>query len=214
MIDNKNHIVSKEFYKKVLNKAMREAGPKYTPGIEKGAPNLEISELVFAFEILGRTQRFYEYLQSLTDELKNNSNSDYCFSKMSEFKSNITKSRLKRLYENINKLIIRLKVASEKYSLIEDIDFNSIYSISKRCTKTIQDIRSLLYQKRTNEKTSDRDRLEKINNLIDVFREIYKIVDKIKNFCDGTEVRLANIPLLLLLGEAGIGKTHFLCDIA
>ena len=35
----------------------------------KISPNLEISELVFAFEILGRTQRFYEYLQSLTDEL-------------------------------------------------------------------------------------------------------------------------------------------------
>lgn len=67
------NVFTKDFYEKILNEAIHEAGPKYTPGLEKDAPNLEIEELVFAFEILGRTKKFYDYLKSLADELEKES---------------------------------------------------------------------------------------------------------------------------------------------
>ena len=52
------NVFPKDLYEKILNKAIHEAGPKYTPGLEKGAPNLEIKELIFTFDILGRTKIF------------------------------------------------------------------------------------------------------------------------------------------------------------
>jgi hypothetical protein len=40
-----DHVITKGFYEKVLSKAIHEAGPKYTPGPERDAPNLEIDEI-------------------------------------------------------------------------------------------------------------------------------------------------------------------------
>ncbi len=74
---------------KVLNKAIHEAGPKFTPGLEKDAPNLEIAELVFAFDILGRTRKFYEHLRSFAEELEKQSRLNYLISKISELKLGI-----------------------------------------------------------------------------------------------------------------------------
>jgi len=65
-------IFTKKYYEGVLNKAINEAGPKYTPGLEKNAPNLEIKELIFTFDILGRTKKFYEYLNTLSENLERN----------------------------------------------------------------------------------------------------------------------------------------------
>src|SRR3990170_7819933 len=101
---NIDHIIRRDFYEKVVSKAIHEAGPKYTPGLEKGAPNLEIEELVFAFDIMGRTRKFYEHLRSLAEELEKESRLNYSISKISEMKLDINMKSLQGFREGIENL--------------------------------------------------------------------------------------------------------------
>jgi hypothetical protein len=39
-------------------------------------------------------------------------------------------------------------------------------------------------------------------------------VEKLRDWCQRRATQLANVPALLLVGEAGMGKTHLLCDVA
>lgn len=45
-------------------------------------------------------------------------------------------------------------------------------------------------------------------------REVRRAVSDLVDFCADAEAVLANRPALLLVGEAGQGKTHLLCDVA
>lgn len=203
-----------DFFEKVINKAVHEAGPKYTPGLEKDAPNLEIEELMFSFEILGRTKKIYVYLKTLSEEIEEEGHLTYSISKISELKLDINRRQLKVFRENIENLKNLINTASEKHALEDDIDIKAVRLVSRKCLNTIGDIDSVLFRKRDSDKHKDKDEREAINHLIYTFRKLGEIVRKISDFSERSDVRLANNPFLLLLGEAGIGKTHFLCDIA
>ncbi|MDA8214222.1 MAG: ATP-binding protein [Nitrospiraceae bacterium] len=213
-MDNINPFITTKFYENILTNAIHEAGPKYTPGLEKGAPNLEIEELIFAFDILGRTRKFYEYLCSLAEELEKESRLNYSIAKITELKLGINKKCLEGFREDIENLKALITAASERHALNNDINIEGISLIARKCLNTIGDIDSILYRERDAEKPKDKDKIEAINHLIYTFRKLGDIVRRIKDFCDRPDVNLANNPFLLLLGEAGIGKTHFLCDIA
>jgi len=206
--------LTKEFYEKAINKAIHEAGPKYTPGLEKGAPNLEIEELIFAFEILGRTKKLYADLKTMAEELKKESRLEYSISKISELKLSINNKSLKRFREGIESLKALMNAASKEHALDEDIAIKDIKLVAWECLNAIVDIDSILYREHDADKPKDKDKTEAINHLIYTFRKLGEIVRRIKDFCDRPDACLANNPCLLLLGEAGIGKTHFLCDIA
>lgn len=205
---------TKDFYEKILNKTIQEAGPKYTPGLEKGAPNLEIEELIFTFEILGRTKKLYGYLKSLAEELEKESHLNYPIIKITELKLSINKKRLQGFREGIESLKAIMNSTSKGHALDEDIAFKDINLVARKCLNTIGDITSVLYREYDAEKPKDKDKAEVINHLIYTFRKLGDIVRRINDFCNRPDVDLANNPFLLLLGKAGIGKTHFLCDIA
>lgn len=205
---------TKDFFVKALSKAIHEAGPKYTPGLEKDAPNLEIEELVFAFDILGRTRKFYEHVRSLSAELEKESRLNYSIAKITELKLGIDKKRLKGLREDVENLKALLNAASETHALNKYIDVEDVNLTARKCLNTIGDIDSVLYREHDAEKPKDKNKTEAINHLIYTFRKLGEIVRGIKDFCDRPDAGLANNPFLLLMGEAGIGKTHFLCDIA
>jgi len=44
--------------------------------------------------------------------------------------------------------------------------------------------------------------------------ELARDLDDLEHFAQSDKARLANIPALLLVGEAGTGKTHLFCDVA
>lgn len=213
-MSNINHVITKEFCEQTLNNAIHEAGPKYTPGCEKGAPNLEIEELMFAFDILGRTKKLYAYLKTLVEELEKESHLNYSISKILELRLDINKKCLEGFREDIENLKTLINTASESHAINDGIDIDGIKLIVRKCLDAIGNIDSVLYRGHDTEKHKDKDKTEAINHLIYTFRKLGEIVLKIRAFCDRPDVSLANNPFLLLLGEAGIGKTHFLCDIA
>jgi hypothetical protein len=45
-------------------------------------------------------------------------------------------------------------------------------------------------------------------------RETSSCVREITKFCESQEAELANLPALMLVGDAGLGKTHLLCSVA
>lgn len=76
----------------------------------------------------------------------------------------------------------------------------------------ISNIKEALYFEK--QKSKDKDKIQNIDRLAYIFNKLNEAIYEISNFCNSPESRLVNEPYLLLLGEAGIGKTHFLCDIA
>src|SRR3990167_2142654 len=206
-MSNINHVITKEFCEQTLNNAIHEAGPKYTPGCEKGAPNLEIEELMFAFDILGRTKKLYAYLKTLVEELEKESHLNYSISKILELRLDINKKCLEGFREDIENLKTLINTASESHAINDGIDIDGIKLIVRKCLDAIGNIDSVLYRGHDTEKHKDKDKTEAINHLIYTFRKLGEIVLKIRAFCDRPDVSLANNPFLLLLGEAGIGKT-------
>jgi len=211
----KVNMLTRGFYEENLIKAIHEAGPRYTPGLEKGAPNLEIQELDFTFDILGRTHKFYKYVRSLAEELEKERLHKSSIAKIIGLKIGISNNRLQRLRRNIDNLKVLIKAASKRHRLDEDITYKEIRLLAWKCLNTISDVDSALYREhRDAEKPKGKDKTETTNHLIYTFRKLGEIVRRIKDFCDRSDAGLANNPFLLLIGKAGIGKTHFLCDIA
>jgi hypothetical protein len=44
--------------------------------------------------------------------------------------------------------------------------------------------------------------------------ELLKAISSIKEIIESSEAKLINVPVLLVLGEAGTGKSHLFCDVA
>ncbi len=168
---------------------------------------------MFAFDILGRTTKFYAYLKTLVEELEKESHLNYSISQILELRLDINKKCLEEFREDIENLKTLINVASESHTINDGID-DGIKLIVRKCSDAIDNVDSILNRKHDTEKHKDKDKTETINHLIFTFRKLGEILLKIRNFCDRPNVNLANNPFLLLLGEAGIGKTHFLCDIA
>lgn len=45
-------------------------------------------------------------------------------------------------------------------------------------------------------------------------RETFSCISEVLDFCASRDAALANLPALLLVGEAGLGKTHLVCSVA
>jgi hypothetical protein len=45
-------------------------------------------------------------------------------------------------------------------------------------------------------------------------REAFSCLGKVLVFCESKDASLANLPAMLLIGDAGLGKTHLMCSIA
>jgi hypothetical protein len=181
--------------------SIKSAGPRYTPQIEEGAPNLSIKYLLNALEILALTDKYKESLSGLVNELetvysKNLKLIEYPFRKIDFIQETI---------QSVRNLCVESPGKSN--TTIKKARINIQKSFDK-----LSNYRAKLFDSLDGLPRDSKDRIE-IDNKTDAVLNILNSLNPIVQFADSPSSKLIENNCLFITGEWGSGKTHFLCDI-
>lgn len=191
---------SEEWFQKQCRASIYDLGNRYTPELNF---ELEVSGI---FEGLGRTDNFKKEVTKRFDLL-------------------IIKGRkVLRGEPEIKKSIAKLESDfDELYALFESTDFlgtnkvptDTFHKLTTKTTKTTEEIRSfyLEAERKLQEEKNDSQFYHKYGHELRAVREFQYELSNFIQFLGSTSFELANNPILILDGEAGIGKSHMIADI-
>jgi hypothetical protein len=187
-----------------INRAtIKAAGPRYTPGSDAAAPNLQIQSLLDSIEALALSDSYRKSLSALMLALAEAWEHPTPFLKKSFVKK-------KRTPEGLINLLVKL--GSEKAGKSE-----RTLALTQQNAKSI-DIslrkhRESLWQRKSKiERGSDKERQvdSELHHLVNLVSAVSNIVA----FVNSPGFKLVQKNRMFIRGEWGTGKTHFLCDVA
>lgn len=206
-------IFTKKWFNKKIGLAVNQAGQRYSPKVNVSLP---INRVLHG---LGRTNEYYlefsELRQKFVKEWEETSLKRDFKAVGLPFKS------FDKLTDELNKIVPffdRVEKAG-----FEHVDFDAMEKIYKKAYKTLMALDSALRKAVENKKSANvNDRVssgtptssDRLQHFIYEVRKIQELIYKIGNIPKSDFAQASNKRALLLLGEAGIGKTHLLCDIA
>ncbi len=179
------------------------AGPRYTPGLEKDAPNLEIKELNTLFEYLAISEQALNEITSISNDL------------LEQYREN--KKEFSKLIRSFKSKPTRMATILNQLGTASDnrrkILINELKNISQNCNLAIQNELSQLYEqvRALKDHSDSKNTLEhKIYRL----RKFEDAIEAVFSLSDSLKINLLHQKKLLILGEWGTGKTHLLCDLS
>ncbi|MBW4604307.1 MAG: ATP-binding protein [Calothrix sp. FI2-JRJ7] len=191
------------------------AGARYTPEIHVDLPE------AWAFEGLGRTDKFFDRIQNLYGQLCRKLSQAKASTELEQKFPEIAQS-LNTLSKNALALVSALKQIDR--DTFTPINFShlaalaqQIGTVASECHELSRQAESLLEPKtaqatkNTYTRSPDKELLENVRHYV---FEVQKVVVEINKFATSDSTQAANQGALLFLGEAGTGKTHLFCDIA
>lgn len=191
----------------VNEKTIRSAGPRYTPGVDPAAPNIEIAYLVEALDALSLVDGWkvrVEYLAKAVSE-----SIEYRTHALARvFRRR--KTTPTRLIEQAKTLVQLQDPAAIKRSaalLRRDTRY-----VSARLRVGIEQLWNEIGELPEETQSSERNNLQSEARGLDNVLSAVQALDGYLSGTPGAFLRGANG--LLLLGSWGTGKTHLLCDIA
>ncbi|MBK8562701.1 MAG: ATP-binding protein [Saprospiraceae bacterium] len=182
-------------------------GGRYTPKINFSLPFLNFHD---GFT---RNQKFSNRINSIYEGI---------LEKRRRVHLNIEKDGLEEKISCLDNIISSFRKAYEEIDFfgVHRIPFDIIQNELKKVDEAVDAIFSLLYKWQRDIENAKREKGEKIdyhfppfNNELHSLRELSNALDTLKDFLDSEVCMLANAPYLLLIGPAGIGKSHTLADI-
>jgi len=204
IIEKLNHQLSwnpdKDWFENQCEKSIQDLGNRYTPKL-----NFELEQSKI-FDALGRTEKFEidvtEKIDNVITKGKKILKDDHEI-----------KDKVDNIKNNIDKL----------YLVFHETDFKGTSRIE---TNTIQEIASelnenansiydfyLSEERSIQSKTKDYGHYHKYGYELRNIREFIDEIHEFRNFIDSSDFELVNSPILILDGEAGIGKSHMLGDV-
>ncbi|MDJ0899804.1 MAG: hypothetical protein QNJ55_13440 [Xenococcus sp. MO_188.B8] len=190
---------SQNWFKTRVDEAVNNAGTRYTPELNVELPIAQI------FDGLGRTKAFFNRIKLIRGKIKKS------LSKVTNSKSDDPIQAAETKFQaKITQLLAKL------YDLdtvgVDEIDFASIrtlaselYFVTYDYIDVLRNIKSEQQQKSYSQNYDYRQ--HELN-------ELERAISSLKRLLESKATLLANISALLLLGKAGMGKTHLLCDVA
>ena len=186
--------LSSAWFEKHIDDAVSNAGLRYHPELNVELPIAKI------FDALGRTQRFYSELGRISKEIIKDTNYAVPRSTIRE-----AESEFNELNSTINVITGILRRASESEQ--KPIDFSKIHEFSEKAEETIHEIIAKL-------EGPHKERGNDFGNKIYHLRRLEEHLSKLKKCAKRDFCLVANTGALLIRGDAGVGKTHLLCDVA
>ncbi|AXG75196.1 ATP-binding protein [Flavobacterium arcticum] len=174
---------------------MKALGKRYTPEIHV---ELEISKI---FDGISRDEHFEKQITNLLDTLL------IRYGKI--YNKNEGEEKLLRVLEE-NIIEFRKLFDSNSFQGISTID----YSIFLESIKNISEASDKLYEFYTTIQNNNEGEKHsnKFGNEINRLNEFDSSLNALKSFFLSKTAKLSNLPILLIEGEAGIGKSHLLAD--
>lgn len=181
------------------------AGERYSAKINFELPIAEI------FDGLGRTNEFFKSLESHYFEIKGDLNKI-----ISNEILNLAKSECENLIQCVSQ--IRLHLLNKRESFSEDLNFEELSKLCSESYSLCEKIFDILEKKgeenQAKKKLNKSKEIEKYSYQKHYLWELKLKIRRFREHILKDECKLANIPALLLVGNAGMGKTHLFCDIA
>jgi hypothetical protein len=198
---------SDNWFKQKLEESISNLGKRYTPEINFDLPIAKV------FEGLSRDKYFKKLILSYLDDLLKKYNQAVSHVKADEVKDSVQK---------IDSLINEFRQSCDKidFEEISIIQHETFSSILESCKEVIENLIHKFYEldsKKKEETKSKKEYVSEANSFawdIDYFRKFSNSIYDFTKFLSGSIVGLSNNPVLILTGEAGIGKSHLLADIA
>lgn len=193
---------------RVNKRAIAAAGPRYSPGLDQRAPNLEIAYLEAALEALALAGGAIDRIGKAAEELAGT------VKRSRDFEARAFGRRLRP--SDVTALVPLLKATNDPGEI------RRVVMLMRRkaaAVKSTLDSRgqSLASQQRAHGSNTPADKEER-SRLDSEFDELNRVVDALdgltSNISGPEGSFLAGKNCLLLLGSWGTGKTHFLCDVA
>ena len=134
----------------------------------------------------------------------------------------VKREELENEATGLKKAIERFKTAylSITFSGVDFIPFEEITAKLECIEEAVGPISDLFYKWREEKENAKREKGEKIDyysrhysSELHGLRELSVVIDNFHAFLDSEVCKLANNPFLILIGPAGIGKSHTLADI-
>lgn len=202
----------------VARRTLAAAGPRYSPGLDPDAPNLEIRPLQQAASALTLGAGFRARAKELSRSLRAAYDRDhYLADRMFAGR----RLNLHRLADDLD-LAATIHSAGEVRQSVLGLR-RHLKAVRQRVaaaeSETYEGLRALEADK-PNEDTEEAKRArsqerERFQARLSALRRLDEPLGLIGDFADGREgALLTERNSILLLGEWGTGKTHFLCDFA
>jgi hypothetical protein len=203
---------SRHWFEKHLEQSINQAGPRYTSALNVELPVAEV------FDGLGRTPAFVNRAKVYARDLKRS------FEKLSpQNKDFYTEQEAAEFRKHFSELLLLLNEIT--YSVVTVFPWEKIKALNTRILRDSESIQDRLWEldKKSHEekKSSDtekqnphslrRSAYSEENNYLHRFLLEIK---KLSNYIESESVLVSNNPFLLVVGEAGKGKTHLFCDVA
>jgi len=200
---------SDTWFSKLVEESIVAASPRYTPEADVHLP---IARL---FDGLGRTDEFFNRIKIQLREVK----SAYWWVHLESLETELEQAG-RNLQETTEKLIAA--VIDVQPSAIDSLPWNSIaefaqsvYDFAEICDDKLQEAEERIHA--SSNKTLDKASDERVQKFRSVRSSVNRLLHKVWQFrqlIQSDEARLSTLPALLLVGEAGKGKSHLFCDIA
>ena len=190
-----------------LKESIKNLDKRYTPELNFDLPIAKV------FEGIARDKYFNDQFISYFDDLLKNFNKAI---------SHVNKVKVKDFVEKIVSTITKFKQQCDEIdfveiTLIDDVGLTSILEEAR------QNIDSLIHQFYELDSVSKKEKKAKNEYVsegnsygwdIEYFRKLNSSIYEFIDFLNSSTVLLSNNPFMLLSGEAGIGKSHLLADVA
>jgi len=207
--------------RKITNKTIQSAGPRYTPGVDGRAPNLHIRDLEIAIAGLSVNSQFSTLLDeranSLLESLKQAGNSLSGQHEIADRLSSAASSLQQLARQSPQRGKALLGRLQDVIAKLERLVLDASESISNAIREKHDEL-SRTGGNRANSETAPsrhgNSELEKLHQVNDDLCRIEIQCRSCKQLLDSTALRLRFANRALLLGPWGSGKTHFLCDVS
>lgn len=189
-----------EWCKEQTELSITDLGKRYTPNLNV---KLKISEI---FNGISRDEKFNSIVVSLFDDLLIKGNKITSKIKELDYHSSNIQSELETIY---------LLFSKTDFKGIQSLPINDFLDLLKNANKIVNDIKNyyLDEESKLQVKPDDYRYYKKFGREISHIRDFENSIYNLARYLEGTSMKLANHPFLLLEGEAGIGKSHLLADI-
>ena len=195
---NKNEFTD-EWFIEQTNSSINDLDKRYTPELNF---NLEISEI---FCGVGRDEKFKEVITKHFDDFIVKGKK--LFSMSADPNMSIMQAEL--IFQQINQLFFETEIHG-----IQKISYDFFESLITQLSEEIEKLQDHYFEqeRQLQQKKDERGYYQKHGDRIHRIREFQSSIYELNNFIQSTTAKLSNYPILLLSGEAGIGKSHLLGD--
>lgn len=198
---------SDNWFKQKLEESIVNLGERYSPKINFELPIAKV------FEGLSRDEYFKKQFLSHLDDLLRNYNKAV---------SHVKADDVNELVRKIETLINQFRQSCEQidFEEISIIQHEDLSAVLESCKEVIENLIYKFYELDSKKKVETKSKKEYVSETnsfgwdIEYFRKLTSSIDEFTYFLHGSVVSLSNNPFFILKGEAGIGKSHLLADIA